>query len=315
MTGHGEPELAGSELQVFNEILKRQNIQVESLNLLNVGSIPAEARALVISGPKYDLSELEIKILSDFWEKQGRLLVTLNPFARTPRLSAWLAERGIVPQEDRVLRNGTFLARDQSGSPQLKTGPIFTAGFVVMDSGTNITKDLAGLSKQFIGTTQSLLLDRTREKTDKLRLIPLLESAKDFWGETDLSASEERPPFFDPKKDNVGPLTLGAAVEKGGVGDARVKVETSRMVVIGNAEVLTNTGYRSSEGITGDFAVNALNWLLDREELSGIAPKEKKNVTLALTEKQIGSIALTVMGIVPGLIAVLGIVNWWSRRS
>jgi hypothetical protein len=164
------------------------------------------------------------------------------------------------------------------GSPELKHGTISNVVFEVMESGTKITKDLAGLSKQLLGATQSLALDPVKEKTDRTRLIPLLQATKDYWGETDYATSDDRTPFLDTKKDHMGPLTIAAAAERGGV--EGIKVETSRLVVTGNAEMLGRNGYRQSEGITVDFAMNALNWLLDREELIGIPPKEKKNVTL-----------------------------------
>ena len=313
--GHGEPDLNGPDLKIFNESLKRQNIQIAALNLLNVNSIPEDARSLIVCGPKYDYSELEMKLLGDFWANNGRLMVLLNPFARTPRLTAWLGGRGIMPQEDRVLRTGTFLQMDGEGKPQLTTGPITNAVFVIADSRTKITKDLAGLSKPLLGTTQSLQTEPSKVVTDKLKYIPLLLSGEGFWGETDIAGGEDKQVFFDPKKDHMGPLTLAVAVEKGGVDDKRVKVDTSRLVVFGNAEVLGNNAYRLSEGLSADLTVNALNWLLDREELIGIAPKEKKNVALSLNEKQLRNIALGVMAVLPGIVALFGFLNWWQRRS
>src|SRR5581483_4145690 len=65
--GHGEPDLKSPELTIFNEALKRQNIQVAPLNILNVNSIPDDARGVVICGPKYDFSDLEMKHIGDFW--------------------------------------------------------------------------------------------------------------------------------------------------------------------------------------------------------------------------------------------------------
>ncbi|MEA3212067.1 MAG: gliding motility-associatede transport system auxiliary component [Chthoniobacter sp.] len=313
LTGHGEPDLNGQELKIFGESLKRQNIQIAPLNLLNVNRIPEDARGLIICGPKYDFSELEMKLLSDFWDKKGRIFVLLNPYVKTPRLAGFLIQQGVIPQDDRVIRTGTFLKMDASGSPELATGSIKEAVFVVQDSRTNVTKDLVGASKKLPGVTQSLALDRTKETTAKVKLTPLLAAGEGFWGETDPVDSEDRPAFFDPKKDHMGPLTLAAAVEKGGVAD--VKVDTSRLVVIGNAELLSNNGYRLSEGITLDLAVNALNWLLDREELIGIPPKEKRSIALSLNEKQLRTIALVVMGIVPGCVAMLGLLTWWQRRT
>jgi len=312
--GHGEPDLNSQDLKVFTESLKRQNIQVAPLNLLNVNSIPEDARSLIICGPKYDYSELEMKLINDFWDKKGRLFVLLNPFAKTDRLTAWLNDQGVVPQDDRVLRTGTFLKMDDQGKPQLTTGVIGDPSFVILDSHTKITKDLEGLSKKFLGATQSLQLDRSREVIAKVHLLPLLQSGEGFWGETDVATGDEKV-FFDPKKDHMGPLNLAVAVEKGGVEDKRVKMDSSRLVVVGNAELLGNSEYRLSEGVSNDLTVNVLNWLLDREDVMGIPPKEKKNVTLSFDEKQLSALKLTFMGIIPGIVALFGLINWWMRRS
>jgi len=318
VTSHGEPDLNGQDLKVFNDFLKRQNIQVSPLNLLNVNSVPEDARAVIICGPKYDLSELEIKLIHDFWEsRKGRLFILLNPYAKTLRLADWLITQGITPQEDRLIRTGAFIAIDQAaGTQQVKTGTISQAAFVIHDSGTSITsKDLVGVSKQLLGATESLLLDQTKETTAKMKFFPLLESGEGFWGETDPTDTAERPAYFDPKKDHIGPLNIAVAAEKGGVADRRVKVDTSRLVVVGNAELLGNNAYRLSEGINIDFAVNALNWLLDREQLIGIPPKEKKSVALSLDETQLRNLAIVLMVGVPGFVALLGVLNWWQRRA
>lgn len=312
--GHGEPDISSPDLKMFAEDIKRQNIQFATLNLLNVTAIPDDARSLIVCGPKYDFSEIEMKLLESYWGKKGRVLMLLNPFARTPRLSAWLSEQGVVPQEDRVIGLGNFLGVDENGNPKVTKGTIKDAGFVVLNSRTKMTKYLEGTSKRLLGTTQSLQIDRVAEKTAKLRIMPLLESVEGFWGETDLTADDEQV-FFDPKKDNAGPLHLALAVERGGVADDRVKIETSRLVVIGNAEVLGLGARRLSEGIAGDLTVNALNWLLDREELIGIPAKEKKTVTFSLDERQMGSLAAAVMLILPGIVAVFGLLTWWLRRS
>lgn len=314
VSGHGEPELTSPDLQTFQEGLKRQNIQSASLNLLNAAAIPDDARGLIICGPKYDFSEVEMKLLAAFWAKKGRVFVLLNPFARTPRLAEWLGEQGILPQEDRVIGLGQFMGKDENGNLAITKGTVKDAGFSVLPSGLKITKDLERISKRLLGTTQSLQIDRAKEQIDKLRIVPLIDSVEGFWGETDLTADDTQV-FFDPKKDHIGPIHLAIAVERGGVADDRVKLETSRLVVVGNAEMLGAKAQRLSEGVTSDLAINALNWLLDREELIGIPAKEKKNVTLSLSDTELRNIGLAVMALIPGIVAAFGLFTWLVRRS
>ncbi len=314
LTGHGEAELTGPDTKVFNESLKRQNIQVAALTLLNQNSVPEDARGLILNAPKRDISELEQKLISDYWDKKGRIFVNLNPTSSTPRLRALLVDNGVTPADDRVIRTGTYLSQNEDGGVALKSGLISSPTFTVLDSHTKLTKDLEGATKQFLGDTQSLQIDRTKEQTARERFTPLLESGEGFWGETEF-ADKSQTPFFDPAKDRLGPLTLAVAVEKGGVADTRVKVETARLVVIGNGEVLSDKAYRLSEGVTIDLAMNTLNWLLDREELIGIPAKEKKQMTIKLDELQMNRLKALVLLVIPGIVAICGIGNWWARRS
>jgi len=314
LSGHGEAELTGETLKVFNESLKRQNIQAAELTLLSENTIPEDARTLVLNAPKYDLSELELQLLGTYYVKHGRLYVLLNPTIKTPRLSAWLGQRGILPNGDRVIAVGKSLVQGADGGVELKTGPITNPAFKVTTSGTKLTKDLEGVGGKFLGLTQSLGLDRTRGQTDKIRLTALLEAAENYWGETEF-VSDTQAPVFDPKKDLSPPLTLAAAAEQGGVADARVKVETSRLVVVGNGEFLSDKSYRLSEGLSNDFTTNTLNWLLDRDDLIGIPAKAKKQTTIVLTEREMNRLKTFVLLLVPGLAAGCGLANWWLRRS
>ncbi|HYJ03787.1 MAG TPA: Gldg family protein, partial [Chthoniobacterales bacterium] len=87
VTGHKEPtiaeappptpmqpptETATSPIRVLKAFIESENIKFEELNLFEVGAIPAELKTIMINGPQYDLTDREMTLLRDFWEKQGR---------------------------------------------------------------------------------------------------------------------------------------------------------------------------------------------------------------------------------------------------
>ena len=177
-----------------------------------------------------------------------------------------------------------------------------------------VLKDVAGLDLKLAGLTQSLSMDSAKAAADNIRSTLLVTTSPDYWGETEYTVGDLETASKDPQKDRSGPLTLALALERGGIQDPRVKVETGRMILTGNSGFLSNDGLRASE-VGLDFAVNALNWLINREQLAGIPPKAKQALSLSLNENQMGSLALAVMGIIPGLAAVIGLGVWWSRRN
>jgi hypothetical protein len=176
-----------------------------------------------------------------------------------------------------------------------------------------VLKDAAGIDIQLAGFTQSLSIDTARAVVEKIRPLVLITTTPDYWGETEFNPATEPQAVKDPQKDNLGPLTLAVALERGGIQDPRVKVETGRMVLAGNAAFLSNEGLRVSEAGL-DFAVNSLNWLINREQLAGIPPKPKQAVSLSLDEKQMARLALSVVGIIPAIAALIGVAVWWRRR-
>lgn len=299
VAGHGEPDIADASLSAFKAYVERQNIKVEAATLMNLDAVPNDAKALVVLSPKYDFSDREMKLLRDYWDKKGRLFFALDPNTLSARLTAFLGELGITPQNDRILRT-------------VALGPV--TGIVSEAIGTfveasPVTKRLKGAQVQFGGQTQSLAIkDNAGGNT---RVQPLVRGVEGFWGETEYSNPEESGVFFDPKKDHGQPLHLAVSVEKGALSDTRVQVDSSRLVVIGNGSYLANE-VLTEPGI--DFTLAAFNWLLDREDLIGIAPKESRKFTLTLTDEQVRNIALIVMVGIPAVIAMLGFASHASRR-
>jgi len=305
--GQGEREITDDAYKGIKIFIERENIKIASLDLQNVDIIPSDAKALVIVGPRYDFSEREMKMLNEFWNKKGRVFLMLDPNASTPRLSAFLRDQGIVADDDRLMR--TVAVRQLTGIVTAVLRDV-TARFL---EGSPITKRLKGINGLFIGATQSLTLDRQPAQASGIRLDPLVQASEGYWGKADYNVGQGDEIIFDPKKDRAQPLIIAASVEKGALNDTRVQVESARMIVAGNCEFIADASL-SEANANLDFTLNGIDWLLDREELIGIAPKESKTFSLNLTDDQIGNIVLLTMFAMPGIIALFGLAVWWKRR-
>ncbi|MEQ1858715.1 MAG: GldG family protein [Chthoniobacteraceae bacterium] len=317
VSGHGEPELKiADQLEKPDDAVnlamnyKRSNIKFENLKLLDVERVPEDATAVMLFGPKQDLSEREIELLDNYWKNKGRLLVLLNGPGKTPRLNAWLAQSGVTPGGGRIMRIATQL-NIQTG--QRQTVIVGSAEGTFSEAGQAITKEMAGQNAFFFGASTSLELDKTKTQAEQIRFTELAEVGKDFWSELDGMAGPAIP-SRDPAREKEGPFTVAVALEKGAMDG--VKVDTARMIVVGNSGFLIDGGLQQYEyGL--DFALNATNWLLNREGGigMGIPPKEKKLTSFTLDEKQQTQLALLIVLGLPCVVAAFGFLSWFQRRS
>src|SRR5438105_8046307 len=146
--GHKEPTLLeNSAISLLKAFIENENIRFQELNLFDVDSVPAEMNAIVIIGPQYDFSDREMKLLRYFWDKQGRILLLLDPAARTPRLDAFLNELGVKVNDDRLM---VFL---RTGIQELALTRDVQAHFL---GDSPITKRLADAQALFFGGTPSI---------------------------------------------------------------------------------------------------------------------------------------------------------------
>jgi len=291
---------------VLKTFIENENIKVEELNLFDVPAIPAEMKTIVILGPQYDFSDREMKLLRDFWEKEGRILLLLDPTAKTPKLLGFLSELGVKVNDDRLMAN-------------IKTGIQEVArvrdviGRFLGDSP--ITKRLAEVRAPFFGATSSLTLAAAEEmRASNIKLQPLGQAEKGYWGELDYNSDDENLLQFTQGRDHDAPLSFAVSIEKGGSGDDRVQTNSSRMVVVTNSTFAQDNALtQDQQGL--DFVSGSVNWLMNREQLIGIAPKVPKTLTLNLDDNTMRTLRWLILVLMPLIPALIGVTVWWQRRA
>src|SRR5262245_55794671 len=214
ITGHKEASLSAttSPITLLKTFIENENIKFQELNLLDQPAIPTEVNAVMIVGPQYDFSDREMQVLRDFWDKQGRILVFVDPAANTPRLRAFLDELGVKVNDDRLM---VFV---RTGIQELALTRDVRARFL---GDSPITKRLADVQAIFVGGTSSLTLNPNRGRAANIRLEPLLQAENGYFAETDYNSDNQAKLQADAQKAGDVPLTIAASAEKGGNADAR----------------------------------------------------------------------------------------------
>ena len=302
--GHKEPPLSeNSTISVLKTFIENENIKFQELNLFDVDAVPADLKTIMIIGPQYDFSDREMKLVRDFWDKQGRILILLDPGPKTPKLNAFLNDLGVKINDDRLM---AFL---RTGIQEVALTRDVQAHFL---GGSPITKRLADVHALFFGGTSSLTLEPERVRAANIRIEPLIQADKGYFAETDYNTDNQAKFQTDAKKTDASP-TIGASIEKGGSADERVQVNSSRLVVVSNATFVQDNAVTQDQQAL-DFISGSVNWLLSREQLIGIAPKIPKPLTFSLNEDALRNLRWIVLVLMPLVFAALGTAVWWKRR-
>ena len=296
---------ARSPLSLVKTVIENENIKFQELNLFEVPEIPADLKTIVIIGPQYDLSDREMKLLRDFWDKQGRILLLLDPSAKTPKLLAFLNELGVKVNDDRLM------AVVKTGIQEMARVRDVIGRFL---PESPITKKLADVRSIFVGGTSSITLEQDRVRAANVRLQPLIQAEKGYWAEKDYNSTDEAKLQADAAANPDTPLFTGVSIEKGGSADERVQTNSARMVVVTNASFVQDTSITQDQQAL-DFMSGSVNWLLSREQLIGIAPKVPKTLTFSLDDNAMRNMRWLILVLLPLIPAVLGFGVWWYRRA
>jgi ABC-type uncharacterized transport system involved in gliding motility auxiliary subunit len=295
LTGHGEASLEFSEISfsTAKSTLESKNYTVNSLNLLAENKIPEDALAVIIAGPQKPVSSDEVKLLKDYVDAGGSLVVMEDPlilteFGNSPDpLADYLAKDwGILLNNDIIIdlnSQQVLNAISASASDHPITTNLSQNYIVIMPQARSIS-----LSTPADGITQTALL----------------LTSPNSWGEVNFTNAEGSQISQDPE-DLPGPLVMAASGEN--------TTTSGRVVVFGNSIFATNDAFDAYGN--GNIFVNAVDWSAEQENLINITPNTPTVRTFTPPNQiQLLIILLGSILIIPGLVVFAGISAWLARR-
>ena len=313
LTGHGEAsytrdpmlnDVEDSGLDYAIEGMQRDNYRVESLNLIQSGSVPDDSAVLVIAGPRRDLSAEERDAMLEYIINGGRTLALFNPSVGE-NFNLLLVQFGFTISEKKIADAVSNVA-GQMLTPMLQkaNGQFSTSNQI----GVGIADQV---SVSFFPEASAII-----QMVDPADMPPHIQF--DTFGITTpaswLEANPDNPEYSPGEQ--MGPFAIAGVIEASGHVSESPAIAgqrlPSRTVIIGDSDFATNKYFYSSDN--ADLFLNAVNWLADDYELISIRPKLVAYRELIVNSRERDFIKWSSWVFPPSLMIFLGVFVWWRRR-
>ncbi len=285
LTGHDEIALSDS----LNNEIEKQNIALESLNLITQGGIPENCDGIIISSPARDLTEGETTKILKYMDKGGKLFVVRDYVEnKLPNLDKILAAYGMAPKEGIVLE----------GDPDHYIQANY---YMVPDYGNHvITAPLAQAKLMTLAVTAQGI---TEVDTDKEVAIDyLLKTSEDAFAKKEI---KDESSLSKADGDETGSFPVAAVATSG----------ESQLVYLTSSSFLDESVNEFVAGGNYDFVINAIGYICEHESAITVHSKNMDAEYLVLTAAQSSAWAVVLVVMIPILIVVAGFVVWFTRRK
>ena len=287
LEGHGEAELPSS----FAEQLEKENIEVNTLSLLTVNSIPEEADCIMIYAPTSDISEEEKEMLADYVTDGGKLLVMAGPTedGTLENLYGLLEDYGVTANDGIVVETD----RDYYA---------FQAPYVLLPdmADSEITDSLIEENYYpIMPISQGLTVDGTSAAQTVTELLTTSGSSFSKIAGYDLATYEKEEGDID------GPFAVAVSVENESDG---------RIVWFASSSFLEDMYNAYSSGANVDMTMNAVSSLIGESEAMAIRSKSLNYNYLTISESTSSLLKVMMIGVFPLLYLGVGICVILTRR-
>lgn len=315
LVGHSELSPEDSDpargLTAARDFLLQRNFDVETLDLARRREIPEDASLLIAVDPQNPYAASEQELLRQYLgTREGRLILFLGP-GRGVGLDQLLLDWSVIVDDD--------LVRDSGPDNQTLDGDLIVQEF------TPHPVTLALMStfepRLRFGAARSVHPDLARAAGNGLNAVTLAASSTTAWGEVDPRLEGAGRPFtpgidLRPLPDMVPANRLGlmvASERASARDDLPFSVRDGRLIVVGTGDLIANSRI-ANEGVTS-LLLGAVNWAADRDQQLSIPARPIDRFQLSLTPRELQNLHYSLMLLLPGAAAALGLIVYWARRS
>ena len=284
LEGHGEGELPSA----FASQIEKENMQVQSLSLLQVDAIPEDAACLLIYAPQSDLSAEEKEMLADYVAGGGRLLVCAGAVegGMLENLYSLLADHGVAAQDGLVIDpdRAHYALSPYQLMPEMNSSPL---------TDPLLEENYYAIFPLSIGLTV---------ETDSDAVTELLTTSAQSYSKAAGYALET---YDWEEGDAEGPFAVAVSIEEEGGG---------QIVWFASDQFLADEYNALSSGANLDLAVNALSSLVGESDAMAIRSRSLRYNYLTIDSATASLLQVLRIGVFPLLFLGIGIYVVLRRR-
>ena len=288
--GHGEYDFSTTFLNGF----QKENIEYETVNLMDLEEIPDTAAGVVINGATSDFSKDDTEKVLNYLKNGGKvILVTGLTDEETPNLDSIMEYMGLTVADGIVLEGNT--------SNYYRT-PYYLLpekGFSTYTSGINSYGYL------FAPLSKGILIQNTDAEdmtyTDILHTSDKAFSKVGTLSNSDFSMSEE---------DIAGPFKIAVEAKKD-LGEEK----EARLIAISCDQIFTDEANSAVSGNNQQLLSNMVSSFSDHEITVSVPVKSMEISNLTIPQAKVILLGVLSIVVVPAALLLTGLIIWLRRRK
>lgn len=293
LEGHGEKELGSA----IKEGIEKNNIQINSLNLLTEGTVPEDTDCLLINSPSTDISAEEKDAILEYLENGGKSMI----------FSDYTEEK--LKNFDSILENYGVKRADGivfEGDTQ-RYGMQMPYYLIPEIQSTDASGDVAS-SGYMVLAPYAQGIQKLEEVRDTLTVESLLTTSDSSYSKTNMNSDT----LEKEAEDIEGPFDLGVSITET-VGEDK----ETQIVYYSTANLMDNQINQLVSGGNAQMILSSLNWMTGSEEQTNVSiPSKNLQVSyLTLTAYDTSFWTICTIGLIPGFFLIVGFVVWYKRRK
>ena len=307
VAGHGEmrpDDVDGARgLSQLRDELRARNYDLAVLDLSFTHKIPDDAALLLVASPQGRFLPFEEELLRNFLQtRAGRIILLLDP-ARQHGLDNLLFDWGVIVYDNVIY--------DTNAENLTSNNDLYLRHFLPHPITQNLIDYVQPL---LVGPARSVSEDIGRAVDDGLDVKTLVATSPTAWGEKSYNL---RPPYeytygVDQRntKDGLGVLVVS---ERTKPANLPLSVRGGRLAVFGTADLVTNNRLITLGNL--NLFLGTVNWIVDRDIKLNVPARPIQRFQLALSQEELTRLRLGLLLVVPGVVALLGLAVYWTRRN